>query len=63
MSSEDPFLLEQTENILRRVLFGTESTIGGISFENIIEKEDMSAIISMNDLGTILYPTCLTYVL
>uniref|UniRef100_A0A8R1Z8Q2 Ubiquitin conjugation factor E4 B n=1 Tax=Pristionchus pacificus TaxID=54126 RepID=A0A8R1Z8Q2_PRIPA len=55
MSSEDPFLLEQTENILRRVLFGTESTIGGISFENIIEKEDMSAIISMNDLDQVSY--------
>ncbi|GMR36540.1 hypothetical protein PMAYCL1PPCAC_06735, partial [Pristionchus mayeri] len=54
MSSEDLFLLEQTENILRRVLFN-DSKIKGVSFEKIIEKEDITAIISTENLDNVSY--------
>ncbi|GMT14366.1 hypothetical protein PFISCL1PPCAC_5663, partial [Pristionchus fissidentatus] len=49
MASEDSFLLEQTENILRRVLFGADSKVSGVSLENVIEKEDIAAIVATDD--------------
>lgn len=52
--ASDPFLLEQTENILRRVLF-EDSKVRDASFEKIIEKEDVSAIISATDYDAASY--------